>query len=396
MDQARLAQMQAALRTAGIDGWLFYDFRRNNPIAYTVLGVNPEQTFTRRWYYFVPAQGDPARLVSALEAGNLDGLPGPKIVYQTRQDLAAGLAQLLAGHTRLAMEYSPLGALPIVSRVDAGTVDYLRAQGKEVVSSADIVQAFEATWSADALATHLAAEQRLATILRETLAQIRTALARGESLTEYGVQQEMLARYRQHDLFCDHGPIVASGPNSGNPHYEPAPDGGRPVAAGDLLLIDWWGKLRQPGAVYADYTWVGFLGSEVPARYGAVFDVVCGARDAAIALVRRQVQAGTPLQGWEVDDVARAYITERGYGPAFVHRTGHNIGQETHGNGANLDNFETQDTRRLLPHTCFSIEPGIYLPEFGIRSEVNVVVQDGDILVTGRPIQQALPAVLAE
>lgn len=404
MDQNRLAQLQSALQSRDIDGWLFYDFRLSNPIAYRLLGLNTTQTFTRRWYYWLPARGEPGRLVSALEAGNLDSLPGSKLVYRSRQELAEGLAKLLEGHTTIAMEYSPMGELPIVAKVDAGTVEYLRAQGKTVVGSADLVQMFEAPLSAQAFATHLEAERRLAAIMQSTLEYIRAAMSQGQTLTEYDVQQQMLMLYEQHDLFLDHGPIVAVGPNASNPHYEPLPGAAAPIRKGDLLLIDWWGKLRDPGAVYADYTWMGVVDTSVPARYEEVFNVVRGARDAAIEFVRahvehgehvEHVEHGEHVEGWQVDDVARAYISERGYGDYFIHRTGHSIGVDIHGSGANLDNFETLDTRQLLPHTLFSIEPGIYLPEFGVRSEVNVYIADGAIEVTGRPIQTALPAILA-
>lgn len=395
MDSDRLGELQQALRSRGLDGWLFYDFRLSNPIAYRVLGLSTAQLFTRRWYYWLPAEGEPSRLVSALEAGNLDALPGHKHLYRSRQELAEGLARMLEGHTTIAMEYSPLAELPVVSRVDAGTVEYLQGMGKTVVSSADLVQAFEAPLSGHAFATHLEAERRLIAIHAATLDYIRNSVSAGHTLTEYDVQQHMLGLYEQHDLFLDHGPDVAVGPNASNPHYAPTAERSLPLREGDLLLIDWWGKLPEPGAIYADYTWVGVVGSSVPGRYREVFDIVRGARDAAIDFIDRHVRAGTTLEGWQVDDVARAYITERGYAEYYIHRTGHNIGVDLHGPGANLDNFETHDTRQLLPHTLCSVEPGIYLPEFGIRSEVNLYIGDGRIEVTGRPVQQELPAILS-
>ena len=394
MDSDRLGKLQQALRSRGLDGWLFYDFRQSNPIAYRVLGLSTAQLFTRRWYYWLPAEGEPSRLVSALEASNLDSLPGRKIVYRSRQQLAEGLEQMLAGQTTVAMEYSPLAELPVVSRVDAGTVEYIRDMGKTVVSSADLVQAFEAPLSERALRTHLEAERRLAAIHAATLDFIREGVSAGHTLTEYEVQQHMLALYEQQGLFLDHGPDVAVGPNASNPHYAPTEEHSLPLREGDLLLIDWWGKLPEEGAVYADYTWVGVVGSSVPGRYRAVFDVVRGARDAALEFIERHVRSGTPIEGWQVDDVARAYVTKRGYGDYFIHRTGHNLGVDLHGPGANLDNLESHDTRQLLPHTLCTVEPGIYLPEFGVRSEVNVYIGDGTIEVTGRPIQQELPAIL--
>jgi Xaa-Pro aminopeptidase len=394
MDSDRLGQLQQALRSRELDGWLFYDFRLSNPIAYRVLGLPTELLFTRRWYYWVPAEGEPVRLVSAIEAGNLDSLPGRKIIYRGRQDLGEDLAQMLDGHTTIAMEYSPRGDIPVVSKVDAGTIEYVRDMGKTVVSSADLVQAFEAELTEQGFRTHLEAERRLAAIHAATLDFIRESVSAGHNMTEYTVQQYMLGLYEQQGLFLDHGPDVAVGPNASNPHYAPTAEHSLPLRDGDLLLIDWWGKLPEPGAIYADYTWVGVVGFSVPDRYRLVFDVVRGARDAAIEFIDRHVRSGTPLEGWRVDDVARAYIADRGYADYFFHRTGHNIGVDLHGPGANLDNLETFDTRQLLPHTLFSVEPGIYLPEFGIRSEVNVYIGDGKIEVTGRPIQQELPAIL--
>lgn len=395
MEQKRLVELQQALVDNGIDGWLFYDFRKSNPIAYRLLGIKSEQTFTRRWYYWLPARGEPKRLVSALEANNLNGLPGVKIVYRGRGELAEGLAQILEGSSTVAMEYSPMGELPVVAKVDAGTVEFVRSLGKTVITSADLVQAFEAPLSPRQWETHLEAERRLATIMQATLRYIRASLSQRRSLLEYDVKRFMLDLYEQHDLFLDHGPIVAVGPNASNPHYEPAEGGSAPIRDGDLLLIDWWGKLPEANAVYADYTWMAFVGKEVPERYREVFDITIGARDAAVSYVKQSVGAGNPIQGWQVDDVARGYITERGYGDYFIHRTGHSIGMEGHGPGTNLDNFETRDTRQLLPHTLFSIEPGIYLPEFGVRSEVNVYIGDEGIEVTGRPVQGEVLAILA-
>lgn len=394
MDQDRLAALQDALKSRGIDGWLFYDFRQTNPIAYRLLGVKTAQPFTRRWYYWLPAQGEPMRLVSALEANNLDALPGTKIVYKDRQQLAGGLAQLLEGANTVAMEYSPMGELPVVSRVDAGTVEAVRALGKTVVSSADLVQGFEAPLSARAWETHLEAEKVLAGILRGALDYIREAFSTGQPITEYDVQRYMLDLYDERGLFIDHGPIVAVGPNASNPHYEPSPNASAPLKDGDLLLIDWWGKLREPDAIYGDYTWTGVVGKSVPDRYREIFEIVRDARDKTIEFVDTNVRAGNPIQGWQADDVARQYIAERGYADYFVHRTGHSIGVDTHGSGANLDNYESHDTRLLLPHTLFSVEPGIYLPEFGVRSEVNVYIGDGSIEVTGRPVQKELQPIL--
>jgi Xaa-Pro dipeptidase len=390
-----IERLQKALRQQGVDGWLFYDFRVSNPIPYRVLGLSSAQTFTRRWFYWLPAQGEPGALVSALEAHNLDALPGRKVVYRDRQEMAEGLAELLKGQSTVAMEYSPMAEIPVVSRVDAGTVELVRSLGTNVVSSADMVQAFESPLSAAAYDSHIEAERRLAAIMKDTLGYLRREMLAGNSLNEYDVRRFMLGRYEEYDLFLDHGPTVAVGPNASNPHYEPTAEVHAPIRWGDLLLIDWWGKLPTPGSVYADYTWMIAVDDHVQDRHREVFDVVRAARDAAIEFIRTNIQAGNPVQGWQVDDVARAYITERGYGDYFVHRTGHSIGPDIHGSGANMDNFETHDTRLLLPRTLFSIEPGIYLPEFGVRCEVNVYVGEGTIEVTGRPVQQELPALFS-
>jgi Xaa-Pro aminopeptidase len=387
-----LAEIQKALRDAQYDGWLFYDHHHRDPIAYHVLNINPPMC-TRRWYYLIPAEGEPAKLVHRIERSNLDGLPGTEVQYSSWKEQREGLKRILGGKRRVAMQYSPLNDIPYVGLVDAGTVELVKSLGVEVVSSADLVQLFEARWSEAALASHLAAGKVVHAATRAGFEMIRDAVRAGKSIGEYDVQQEMARLFEAQGVISDEPPNVSVNRNSANPHYLPTRDSSQPIRAGDFVLQDVWGKLKTPGAVYFDITWTGFVGEEVPRRYVEIFEIVREARDAAIELVQRAMREGRLLHGYEVDDAARAVIARHGYGAYFVHRTGHSIGEEVHGNGANMDNFETHDDRRIIPHTCFSIEPGIYLAEFGVRSEVNVYVEERDARVTGE-MQQAVVPIL--
>jgi Xaa-Pro aminopeptidase len=381
--------VQARLRDAGLDGWLLYDFHGSNPIAARLAGTDRGgHMTTRRWYYLVPAEGAPRGLVHAIERHNLDGLPGTTEVYARREDLAQGLTRLLAGMHRVAMEYSPGCAIPYLSRVDAGTVDLLRERGVEVVSSGDLVQAFEAVWSPAQLAAHETAAAALYRIKDRAFAAASEALAAGRRLTEYELQQAMVGWFGEEGLVSDSAPVVAVGGNAGDPHYLPTAARHRDIVDGEVLLLDLWGKTRTPGAVYADITWVGFAGTPPP-EVVRVFDTVAAARDTALALVQDAARAGRELHGWEVDRAARQVLEEAGYGRAVLHRTGHNLGEDVHGNGAHLDDYETRDERRLAPGTGFTIEPGLYFDAFGVRSEINVVLEAGDARATG-PRQAAL------
>ncbi len=383
--------IQSELRAAGLDGWLFYDFHHRDPIAYRVLGLSVEGMATRRWYYLVPARGTPRKLVHRIESGALDSLPGQKLVYAGQHELRRNLPRLLGRAKKLAMQYSPRNAIPYVSMVDAGTVELVRSLGRKVISSADLVQKFEACWTAEQLQSHLDAGRIVDRITREAFALAARRVRNSTALTEYDLQQWILREFRAHSIVADDAPIVAVGSHSGDPHYEPKPGSSAPIRKGDLLLLDIWGKLRAPGSVYYDITWMGFLGARVPEKYARIFAIVREARDRAVAFVRDAVAAGREIRGWQVDRVAREVIRKAGYARYFVHRTGHNIGQEVHGNGANMDGLETQDVRRIIPRTCFSIEPGIYLPEFGVRSEVNVYVEEGRARVTGAVQTEILP-----
>jgi Xaa-Pro aminopeptidase len=389
-----LDSIQAALREMRLDGWLFYDHHHRDPIAYRVLGINPPMC-TRRWYYLVPASGEPSKLVHRIESGKLDGLPGARHEYSSWREQREKLREILRGSRNLAMQYSALNDIPYVGLVDAGTVELVESFGVEVVSSADLVQLFEARWPAEALALHLEAGKVVHAAIRQGFEAIRDAVRAGKVISEYHVQQVIAEALAAGDLEADEKAIVAVNDNCSNPHYSPTAESSQPIKQDDFVLLDVWGKKRAPGAVYFDVTWTGFVGEEVPQRYAKIFAAVKEARDRAVDLVQTAMRQGRPLAGWEVDDVARGVISRHGYGNYFVHRTGHSIGADVHGNGANIDNFETRDTRRIIPRTCFSIEPGIYLPEFGVRSEVDVYVEDHDARVTGE-IQQAVVPILAE
>jgi len=367
-----IAEIQAGLREAGLDGWLFFDHHSRDPLAYRVLNFTPPRMVTRRWFYLIPAHGEPRKLVHAIEPGMLDALPGDKLIYSGWARLDASLRTLLTGMKKVAMQYSPGAAIFIVSNVDAGTVEQVRALGVEVVSSADLLQQFEARWSGEQFASHMEAGRRVDRVRQAAFDFLRPGL------DEFAVKTFVLEAFEREGLFTDHGPIIAVNRNASDCHYEPFSTGSAVMQPGDVVLMDMWAKLKQPGAVYYDITWTGYWGPVVPDRVQQVFALVRDARKAGSAFARAGVC------GYEVDDAVRGHIAGHGFGEYFVHRTGHSIGEEVHGAGANMDNLETHDVRRLIPGTCFSIEPGIYLPEFGIRSEVNVYIQpDGSPLVTG-------------
>lgn len=378
-----LKAMQEALGAQGLDGWLFFDHHRRDPLAYHILGLPGGRTVTRRWYYLVPAKGEPRGLVHNIEPASLEGLPGEKTGYSSWSAQVDGLRRMLSGCRRVAMQYSPDCAVPYVAMVDAGTIELVRKAGVEVVSSADLVQQFEARWSAANLERHLEAGRKMDEIRRDAFRMTGDRLRAGERITEYAVQQFIREQIRAMGMTTDHGPIVGVNQNSGNPHYEPTAEASSEIRKGDWLLIDMWAKTDTPDGVYYDITWTGYCGTEPPEAIRKVFEIVTGARDRAVKFIQDGVSNGRELRGYEVDDTARGFIGEHGFGERFIHRTGHSIGTEVHGAGANMDNLETHDERQLIPWTCFSIEPGIYLPEFGVRSEVNVFVGDGEARVTG-------------
>lgn len=393
-----LKSVQAALQQMNLDGWLLYDFRGLNVLARRVVGLGDEAMLSRRWFYYVPARGEPHKLVHRIEPHALDLLPGASQSYLRWQELEAGVQSLVQGARRVAMEYVPRNANPYVSRVDAGTVELVRSCGPEVVPSGDLVQLFEACWDDEQWAMHQEAARHTRSAFDAAFAFIAERVRRQGSVRETEVQQRILDHFKAHNLLTDHPPICAQGPHSSDPHYEPRAGADAEIHEGDFVLIDLWAKLNQPRAVYSDLTWTGFVGKDVPARHEEIFQIVARSRDAAIDCVREAFRARKPLQGWEVDRAARAVIEQAGYGEFFCHRTGHSIGQEVHGNGANMDGLETREERRVLPRTCFSIEPGIYLPnDFGVRSETNVYVdKDGNVHVTGGAVQTHVVAILKD
>jgi Xaa-Pro aminopeptidase len=395
--------IQAALREASIDAWLFYDHHHRDPLAYSILGLDPAMHVTRRWFYLVPANGEPQKIVHRIESGRLEPLPGKKTEYSSWQELDAALEFMLAGSTRLAMQYSPRNAIMYVSMVDAGTIERIRAMGKEIVSSADLVSQFEAVLTDAQIATHYTAQQKLDRILAEAWKHMGT-LARTTGTNEFAMVTWLSEAMRREGLVWQHGPNVSCGPNSADSHYEPTPENSRPIRPGDFVLIDIWAKLDQPSAVYPasiyyDITWTGVVSRPPTDREQSIFATVAAARDAAIAAVQDAYAARQPIAGYQADDAARNVIRAAGLADFFTHRTGHNIGAEIHGSGAHLDNLETHDTRLILPNTCFSVEPGLYFPSahsgheaFGLRSEVNMITTPTRAEVTG-PIQTHLVAI---
>jgi Xaa-Pro aminopeptidase len=394
MREAGLRAIQAALTEEGLDAWLFADFRGSDPIAARVLGLGATLA-TRRWFYCIPATGEPTGLVSGVEPDALRDLPGRMIVYRTWQELHAGVTRLLAGARAVAMQYSPRNDVPYIARVDAGTVELVRSVGVDVRTSADLVQRFEAVWSAEQFDSHARAAHAVREVVAAAFAEIGAGCRAGRPADESSIQRGILDAFAARGLVTHHPPIVAAGPHSADPHYATPAAGGRPLGAGEFVLIDLWAK--EPGGVYADITWTGYVGAEVPARHAEVFGVVRAARDAGVDTAREALANGAAIRGCDVDAAVRSVIEGAGFGAYFVHRTGHSIGVEVHGNGANIDGFETPDTRRLLPGTCFSIEPGVYLPgEFGVRSELNAFVDGRALIVTGQPVQTAVVAILGD
>jgi len=390
-----ISDVQQALRADSIDGWLLYDFRGTNPIAADITAVSRQggHLATRRWYYLIPATGAPRQLVHAIEPNSLAHLPGTATKYAGRDQLEAGLKTLLGGLRRIAMEYSPGCAIPYVSRVDGGTIELVRQCGVDVVSSGDLIQRFSAVWDIAAIATHREASAKLYRVKDRAFDLIARRLRDGVATTEYEVQQAMAGWFRDEGLVADADPNVSVGPNAGNPHYLPTADAHRPITADEIVLLDLWGKLEVPGAVFADITWMGFTGRRVPDRFAKAFATIVEARDAAIGLVKQAAQAGRELHGFEVDRAASAVIRQAGYGTQILHRTGHSLGESVHGNGVNMDDYETHDDRRLLPGTGFTIEPGIYFEDFGVRTEINMIVTARDAEVTG-PLQTEFVAVV--
>ena len=378
-----LAAIQSALRDRNIDAWLFYDHHHRDPIAYRVLGLPEHLMVTRRWFYLIPAEGEPQKLVHKIEAGHLDSLPGKKRTYSAWQELFDSLKQMLSSCRDIAMQYSPNNGVFTISLVDGGTIDMLRGLGKNIVSSGDLVAFFEATWTEEQIKTHFAARDAVDAITAGAFQEIGRRVHNGGT-NEFEMQQWILEAFRREDLVTGDPPVVAVNANSANPHYGPESAHSAAIREGDFVLLDIWAKKNVPNAVYYDITWTGFVGKAPSERMQEIFHIVRDARDAGANFVKESIASGNQISGWQVDDPVRNSITKAGYGKYFVHRTGHSIATEVHGNGPNMDNLEVHDERRILPNSCFSIEPGIYLPEFGVRSEINMLVRSTSAEVTGR------------
>jgi Xaa-Pro dipeptidase len=395
--QKMIKDIQAALQAERIDGWLLYNFRGSNVFATRLLDLPSHIMCTRRYFYFIPAFGEPKKLVHRIEEWNLDTLPGQKNVYLSWRSLEQGLKELLSGVKQVAMEYSPQCAIPYVSTVDAGTIELVRTTGIQVVSSANLIQYFEAAWDDEQLKDNLESAAHLRQIVDLTFGFIKSRITKSVAITEYDVQQFMLSEFSKRGLVSSSDPNCSVNANSANPHYEPTKEAHSPIKKGDFVLLDLWAKKNKPRAVYADITWTGFIGEKVPDEYEKIFQIVKGGRDAAVQFAKSAMASGRLVHGYEIDDASRQSINDQGYGEYFVHRTGHSIGEEVHGNGANIDNLETRDERAIIPRTSFSIEPGIYLRDkFGVRSEVDVyVTKDREVIVTGLPMQEHVVAILA-
>jgi len=378
-----LAAIQAALRERKFDAWLFYDHHHRDPIGYTILGLPEKMHVTRRWYYLIPADGEPVKLNHRVEPRHLESLPGRQLHYGPWPEMHQKLKDMLAPYKRVAMQYSPNNNIMYVSLVDGGTLELLRGFGKEIVTSADLVTQFEATLTAEQIATHFEARDAMDPIMEGAFQEIGRRVRNG-GWDEYGVQQWFAEAFKREKLVTDDLPIVGVNENAGNPHYSPTPETSKPIREGDWVLLDMWAKKDKPGSVYYDITWTGFVGKTPSERHRKIFDIVTGARNVGIKTVQDAFTAKRRIMGWEVDAAVRAHIEKSGFGDAFVHRTGHSIGTEVHGNGANMDNLETKDEREIIPNTLFSIEPGIYLPEFGVRAEIDMLIRNGGAEVTGK------------
>jgi Xaa-Pro dipeptidase len=398
-DYRRLVEnIQTVLQKEKLDGWLFYNFRGSNVFATRILDLPPHIMCTRRYFYFIPAHGEPRKLVHRIEEWNLDTLPGSKIVYLSWKSLEEGLTSLISGAKTIAMEYSPRCAIPYITTVDAGTVELVKSCGVEIVSSANLIQYFESTWSNEQRDGAFESAKHLREIVDATFGFIKKNIFAGTAIHEYDVQQFMLSEFNRRGITSEDAPNCSVNANAANPHYEPTKDIHSPLYKGDLVLLDLWAKKKQLHSTYADITWMGFIGETVPEKYETIFQIVKGGRDTALQFVRDSFKAGKTIFGYQVDDAARNFIAAKGYGEYFVHRTGHSIGEEVHGTGANMDNLETHDERILIPRTSFSIEPGIYLrDDFGIRSEIDVYISEtNEVIVPGLPIQEHIIPILRE
>jgi Xaa-Pro dipeptidase len=396
MPQFDIKKIQNSISKFNWDGWLFFDFRGSNDLALNILDIPKERHLTRRFFYFIPASGEPVKIVNAIEARNLDHLPGKKLTYSNHASLDSHLKSILTGVKTLAMEYSPLNAIPYVSKVDAGTIEKIKSFGVDIKSSADLISLFDAIWTDDQYLDNKPVADSLYEIVMNAFAFIKEKTLNGGKVTEYDVQKYIMIAFEDKNYFTDHPPIVGVNENSANPHYAPSKTVYKDIKPGDFVLIDLWAKVDKPEGVWADITWVGYMGETVPEKYTKIFNIVAEARDAAFNLVKKHLRENVEIRGYEVDDASRNVIVKAGYGDYFIHRTGHSITTTLHGSGAHMDNYETRDERLLLPATSFSIEPGIYLTgDFGIRSEIDVyITPDGEVISTGKDPQKEIIPIL--
>ena len=385
-----LTAVQSDLKAAKLQGWLFYDFRGRDPIAHRILQLPPGMR-TRRWFYFVPVKGQPRKLVHKIETESLAALPGETLYYAGQDELRSNLKKLLRGTKTVAMQYSPKNEIPYVAMVDAGTIELVRGAGAKILSSADLVQKYEACWTPQQLQSHLDAGKKIDAIVAKAFRYAATRVRDRQPITEFDLKHWILQEFATAGIITEEGPDIAVNEHASDPHYGPVEGKSAPIREGDFLLIDIWGKTETANSVYYDITWTGFMGAKVPEKYAKVFAAVRAARDKAVNLILDRIAAGKDLQGWQVDEAARKIIEKAGYGKYFFHRTGHSIGESVHGNGVNMDNLETHDVRHLIPGICTSVEPGVYLKEFGIRSEVNVYIGEREARVTGAVQDEILP-----
>jgi Xaa-Pro dipeptidase len=393
-----IAQIQKALRAEKLDGWLLYNFRGNNVFATRLLAPPPHLMFTRRYFYFIPKNGAPRKLSHGIEQYHLDHLPGQKSLYVSWQSLQAGIGKLLRGAKTIAMEYSPGCAIPYVSTVDAGTIELVKRHGKvKILSSANLIQRFEACWDDEQMEDNAETAEHLYAVAHEAFGFIRNSFREGKSISEYDVQQFMVSAFTKRGIHSDSDPNCSLNANAANPHYEPTKEIHTTLKEGDLVLLDLWAKKNKPRSVYADISWMGYIGDSVPREYEEAFQVIRGARDAAVDFLTTSFAKGKTVKGYHVDDVTRNHISKKKLGKYFIHRTGHSIGEEVHGNGANIDNLETHDERVIMPMSSFSIEPGIYFEKkWGMRTEIDVVItREMEVVVTGGKPQERIVPILA-
>lgn len=389
----KIDEIQKALTELNIDGWLFYDFHHRDPIAQKILSIDNSKIFTRRWFYFIPANGSPRKLVHSIEPYNLDHLPGEKFIYLAWQKLHNLLRVILGDAKKIAMQYSKNNMIPYICVVDGGTLELIRSFGIEVVSSGELVSIFESHLTDEDIESHKKAAKVLYSVKDFAFSEISRRIKNKESCNEYIIQQLMIDKFRENNMLWDMGPIVSINENNADPHYMPDSEIHSEIKSGDTVMIDLWAKKNHAGSIYADITWMAYTGEEVPNNLENIFQITCRARDAALSMLKVRFENQQPIQGWEVDDACRSIINSAGFESNFFHRTGHNIGEEVHGPGVHMDNLETKDERTIIKGSCFSIEPGIYLKgDNGFRTEIDVIItNEGKVEVAGEIQSKIIP-----